>query len=149
MVAQDRFGLFVMAVAILACLIEPAAADPAGDLDWIVAARAGEDLGARDQKLPLRLDETSSELEMLMLSALRLYQIVLSTQDRPGCMFYPSCSEYAKQVIARHGILAGLLMAADRLQRCNGVNRELYPFDPTRGKLLDPPPERFGRKKKE
>jgi putative membrane protein insertion efficiency factor len=77
-------------------------------------------------------------MEMAGLTALRLYQVVLSSQDGPRCMFYPSCSEYAKLALAEHGIFAGSLMAIDRYLRCNGTNRELYPYDPVRRKLLDP-----------
>jgi len=55
-------------------------------------------------------------------------------------MFHPSCSEYAKLALAEHGIFTGSLMAIDRYLRCNGTNRELYPYDPVRRKLLDPVP---------
>jgi putative membrane protein insertion efficiency factor len=35
------------------------------------------------------------------------------------CRYYPSCSEYAAQAIARFGILRGLVLACWRLLRCN------------------------------
>lgn len=147
MVAGKRCFLIALIVSILICGAGSAAADPAGDLSFIIAAREREDSKTRAERISSVPSGTSSELKMLMLSAVRLYQILISTQDRPGCMFHPSCSEYAKLAIGRYGILIGLLMAADRLQRCNGVNRELYPLDPVRGKLLDPVPERPGGKR--
>jgi putative membrane protein insertion efficiency factor len=92
-------------------------------------------------KAPLDLSQSTSELEMAAALLLRGYQVLLSSQDGPRCQFTPSCSEYARMVIRRHGLLAGLLMASDRYQRCNGLQRERYPLDPRTGRRLDPPPE--------
>jgi putative membrane protein insertion efficiency factor len=91
-------------------------------------------------KTPLDLSQSTSELEMAAALLLRCYQVFLSSQDGPRCQFTPSCSEYARIVIRRHGLLAGLLMASDRYQRCNGLEKERYPLDPRTGKRLDPPP---------
>jgi putative component of membrane protein insertase Oxa1/YidC/SpoIIIJ protein YidD len=91
---------------------------------------------------PLDWSRSGSELEMAAGLLLRFYQVFLSSQDGPRCQFTPSCSEYARIVVRRHGLLAGLLMASDRYQRCNGLDRERYPLDPRTGKRLDPPPER-------
>jgi putative membrane protein insertion efficiency factor len=96
---------------------------------------------AGSSKAPLDLSQSTSELEMAAALLLRGYQVFLSSQDGPRCQFTPSCSEYARMVIRRHGLLAGLLMASDRYQRCNGLQRERYPLDPRTGKRLDPPPE--------
>jgi putative membrane protein insertion efficiency factor len=76
------------------------------------------------------------------LTLIRLYQLVLSSQDGPRCMFHPSCSEYAKQALVEHGAIVGSLLAIDRYLRCNGADRDLYPYDPNLRKLLDPVPER-------
>ena len=35
-----------------------------------------------------------------------------------ACRFYPSCSEYAEQAVARHGALRGTWLALARLCRC-------------------------------
>lgn len=35
------------------------------------------------------------------------------------CKYYPSCSEYAKQSIEKHGILKGIARGAWRIVRCN------------------------------
>jgi len=34
------------------------------------------------------------------------------------CLFYPSCSEYARQAITEHGPLHGTLLSLGRLARC-------------------------------
>jgi putative membrane protein insertion efficiency factor len=48
-----------------------------------------------------------------------LYRYGLSPLLGPSCRFYPSCSEYAQQAIARHGVLRGAWLASKRLLRCN------------------------------
>lgn len=35
------------------------------------------------------------------------------------CRFYPSCSEYTKQAVIKHGALAGVWMGIKRILRCN------------------------------
>ncbi|MFA6547985.1 MAG: membrane protein insertion efficiency factor YidD [Candidatus Magasanikbacteria bacterium] len=35
------------------------------------------------------------------------------------CRFYPSCSEYGKQSIKKHGVVIGVLKAVWRVVRCN------------------------------
>jgi putative membrane protein insertion efficiency factor len=35
------------------------------------------------------------------------------------CRFYPSCSHYTRDAICRHGALAGSLLGALRICRCN------------------------------
>lgn len=39
------------------------------------------------------------------------------------CKFYPTCSEYAKQALWKHGIMRGTLMTAARLLRCNPFSK--------------------------
>ncbi|OHD28143.1 MAG: hypothetical protein A2V99_04465 [Spirochaetes bacterium RBG_16_67_19] len=112
-----------------------------GDQDPLGAWRQPRQEPATAAKAPLDLSLSTSELEMAAALLLRGYQVLLSSQDGPRCQFTPSCSEYARMVIRRHGLLAGLLMASDRYQRCNGLQRERYPLDPRTGKRLDPPPE--------
>lgn len=36
-----------------------------------------------------------------------------------GCKFYPSCSEYTKQSIIKHGVGQGLVLGFKRLGRCH------------------------------
>lgn len=46
------------------------------------------------------------------------------------CQFEPSCSEYARQVIARFGLIAGVRLALARLRRCDGRGGPGRRFDP-------------------
>ncbi|HEY8296399.1 MAG TPA: membrane protein insertion efficiency factor YidD [Candidatus Baltobacteraceae bacterium] len=64
----------------------------------------------------------SANVRSLLLAVLRLYKLVLSPLLPPACRFYPSCSEYAAQAIAKHGALRGSILAAKRLARCHPLN---------------------------
>ncbi|RTZ95988.1 MAG: hypothetical protein DSY90_11890 [Deltaproteobacteria bacterium] len=46
---------------------------------------------------------------------------------RGECPMYPSCSEFARQAIARHGLIMGWIMATDRLMRCGRDETRLAP----------------------
>ena len=55
----------------------------------------------------------------LLIALLVLYQRGFSRLLGPHCRFYPSCSEYARQAITRHGALKGLTLTFRRLGRCH------------------------------
>jgi len=52
----------------------------------------------------------------------KIYQVVISSQDGPNCRYDPVCSVYARQAIERYGAFWGSIMAGDRLIRCNPYN---------------------------
>jgi putative membrane protein insertion efficiency factor len=58
-----------------------------------------------------------------LVGLIRGYQRFISPGLPPACRFYPSCSQYAIEAIARHGALRGSWLAARRLARC-------HPFHP-------------------
>jgi putative membrane protein insertion efficiency factor len=62
------------------------------------------------------------------LVLLRVYKRVISPLLPPACRFYPTCSEYAMEAIAKHGLIRGGILAARRLLKCS----PLHPggFDP-------------------
>jgi uncharacterized protein len=70
----------------------------------------------------------------LLVLLIRGYQAVVSPLFGQRCKYYPSCSEYAAQAIARFGILRGLVLAAWRLLRCNPWSRG--GFDPVEEQRL-------------
>jgi putative membrane protein insertion efficiency factor len=61
---------------------------------------------------------------------IRFYQLTLSSLIGRHCRYLPSCSDYADQAIARHGLWAGGWMGAARVCRCH----------PYGGSGYDPPP---------
>ncbi|HSV95754.1 MAG TPA: membrane protein insertion efficiency factor YidD [Spirochaetota bacterium] len=50
---------------------------------------------------------------------IRFFQVVISPQDGPNCRFHPVCSVYAAAAVERFGLLAGSVLAGDRVLRCN------------------------------
>ncbi|MBI2354281.1 MAG: membrane protein insertion efficiency factor YidD [Deltaproteobacteria bacterium] len=62
-------------------------------------------------------------LKSIALLVIRLYQRLLSPLLPPTCRFYPSCSEYSRESILRHGLARGARLALLRLCKC-------HPFHP-------------------
>jgi putative membrane protein insertion efficiency factor len=54
---------------------------------------------------------------------IRFYQRFIGPAFPPSCRFYPSCSTYALEAVAKYGLLRGSWLAAWRLMRC-------HPFHP-------------------
>lgn len=68
---------------------------------------------------------------------IRGYQCV-SRYTPAVCKFHPTCSEYTRQAIVRHGFWRGCFLGAWRILRCNPFSRGGY----------DPVPETFNLKSK-
>lgn len=60
-------------------------------------------------------------ITLLFSSLMYFYQNIISSQVNARCLYAPSCSEFSKGCIKRHGLLKGVLLTADRLQRCNRI----------------------------
>jgi len=61
-------------------------------------------------------------MRKIALFLIRLYQRTISQVTPPTCRFYPSCSEYSYQAIAKYGFFKGGWMAVKRIARCNPFN---------------------------
>jgi putative membrane protein insertion efficiency factor len=83
--------------------------------------------------------DIENESSLLSILLIRLYQVVISPQTPPSCIFYPSCSQYGLLSIKKYGVILGILMTADRLERCNRGALRGYPFHPETGRRFDPP----------
>jgi len=55
----------------------------------------------------------------ILVAPIRFYQLCISPLTPPVCRFTPTCSEYARQAIIKHGPLRGLYLAIRRLLRCH------------------------------
>jgi len=58
-------------------------------------------------------------LAKLLVLPIRFYQVCISPLLGPSCRFTPTCSEYARQAILKHGPIKGLGLAIWRILRCN------------------------------
>ncbi|MCX5852439.1 MAG: membrane protein insertion efficiency factor YidD [Deltaproteobacteria bacterium] len=61
-------------------------------------------------------------MKRFFIFIIRSYQVMISPYLPPSCRFYPSCSEYAKEAIDRHGVMRGLAMGILRILRCHPFN---------------------------
>lgn len=62
-------------------------------------------------------------VKKISLMIIVFYQRFLSPLKVPTCRFYPSCSSYALQAIAKYGVVKGFFLAFRRFFRC-------HPFHP-------------------
>lgn len=62
----------------------------------------------------------------LALGLIRFYQLGVSPLLPPACKFYPTCSQYGYEAIAKHGLLKGGALALWRVLRCNPFNKGGY-----------------------
>lgn len=68
----------------------------------------------------------------LCVGLISAYQYLIApVLSRGACRYAPSCSEYAREAIERHGVVAGCWLAGRRLLRCH----------PWGGSGFDPVPE--------
>jgi len=66
---------------------------------------------------------------------LKVYKRMVSPFLPPACRYVPTCSEYAAEAVARHGVFHGTMLACWRLLRCNPLARG--GFDPVPKKKLE------------
>jgi len=73
-----------------------------------------------------------------LLAAIRFYQALFAPMMPLGCKFYPSCSRYAAEAIARHGAIRGVQLALARLWRCRPFTQGGVDLVPEAAELSHP-----------
>lgn len=73
-------------------------------------------------------DALQQALSRGAVRGIRIYQQVVSPWLRPACRFQPTCSEYAADAIAAHGLARGGWLGLRRLCRCHPLGGS--GFDP-------------------
>ena len=58
-------------------------------------------------------------MKAVLLLLIRLYQYTLRPLLGANCRFYPSCSDYAREAVDRHGVWKGVALAVRRILRCH------------------------------
>jgi putative membrane protein insertion efficiency factor len=89
--------------------------------------RAFEAAAARGKDAPVS-GRARSIGAWVLLGFVRVYIVFLSPFFGGACKFYPSCSNYAHEAIAKHGARRGFVLAAQRLLRCRPFTKG--GFDP-------------------
>ena len=58
-------------------------------------------------------------MQHLLIGLIRIYQVALSPFVGNQCRFTPTCSQYAREAVERHGAMRGAWMAIKRVSRCH------------------------------
>jgi putative membrane protein insertion efficiency factor len=58
-------------------------------------------------------------VKYLLLALIRVYQYLFRPLLGANCRFAPSCSDYAREAVEKHGALKGAWLALRRILRCH------------------------------
>jgi len=58
-------------------------------------------------------------MKEILIALIRVYQYAFRPLLGANCRFAPSCSEYARDAIEKHGALKGTWLATRRIVRCH------------------------------
>lgn len=61
-------------------------------------------------------------MQSLLIRLLRLYKMWLSPLLPSACRFHPTCSDYMRQAVERHGAFRGALLGLKRLLKCHPLH---------------------------
>ena len=61
-------------------------------------------------------------MRSLFIGIIKLYQILISPLLGPNCRFHPTCSHYAIEAIAKHGVFKGGYLSVRRLIKCQPLH---------------------------
>ena len=65
-------------------------------------------------------------IRKLFILPIILYQRLLSPILPSSCRFTPTCSEYTKQAIIKHGIIRGTYLGIKRISKCHPWGKSGY-----------------------
>jgi putative membrane protein insertion efficiency factor len=107
----------------------------------MTALRDADGTAARTARAALRFPGLAAR------GLIRLYRYTLSSLVGRTCRHLPTCSEYADEAIARHGLWAGFWIGLARFSRCRPLGT--HGFDPVPKRLPERArwflPWRYGR----
>jgi hypothetical protein len=69
-------------------------------------------------------------MQAVVIAVLKGYKLFISPLLPSACRYYPTCSEYMMEAVARHGVPRGVWMGVKRLCRCHPFHEGGY--DPVR-----------------
>jgi len=81
--------------------------------------------------------QKNSYFSVILKVPILFYQEFISSQMKPRCYFYPSCSQFTLEAIQQYGF-AGIFLGIDRIMRCNVFSEEKYPLYINTTSLYDP-----------
>lgn len=69
-------------------------------------------------------------MQTVVITLLKGYKLLVSPLLPSACRYYPTCSEYMMEAVARYGVPRGVWMGLKRLGRCHPFHEGGY--DPVR-----------------
>jgi putative membrane protein insertion efficiency factor len=69
-------------------------------------------------------------MQRVLIGILKGYKLFISPFLPSACRYYPTCSEYMMEAVAKHGPVKGVWMGLRRLGRCHPFHEGGY--DPVR-----------------
>jgi putative membrane protein insertion efficiency factor len=79
-------------------------------------------------------------MQSICVAALRGYKILISPWLPSACRFHPTCSDYMRQSIERHGVPKGLWLGVRRLSKCHPFHQGGIDLVPDSVNRLKPVP---------
>lgn len=135
----NRALRFIALCVLYASVVLFAPSTFAGEVTDLKFIRKHNPINGRGEQKIIRFNpQETSELTLVATGLIRLYQQFISSQDGPTCNFQPTCSRFGMRCIQKYGIVRGLLLTADRLLRCNGLQAQHHPKDNVTGRYVDP-----------
>jgi len=58
-------------------------------------------------------------MKYILIFFITFYQKLFSPWLPPTCRFTPTCSQYAKEALKKHGLFQGFFLALKRLLKCH------------------------------
>ena len=65
-------------------------------------------------------------MRYLAIGLITFYQRFISPYTPGVCRYTPTCSEYTKEAVERHGVWRGVWMGVGRLGRCHPLGSKGY-----------------------
>lgn len=65
-------------------------------------------------------------IKRILLLLIKTYQKFISPMFGRRCRFYPTCSEYSKQAIAKYGAVKGTYLSIKRILKCHPFHKGGY-----------------------
>jgi putative membrane protein insertion efficiency factor len=57
----------------------------------------------------------------VLICAILFYRAVIPDRLKPKCIYRPTCSQYAIEALRSFGLIKGIRVSLERLNRCNGA----------------------------
>jgi putative component of membrane protein insertase Oxa1/YidC/SpoIIIJ protein YidD len=78
---------------------------------------------------PLKRKERTTDENLLLESAIQVFQKYISPVDGQRCAMYPTCSAFAARAINKHGSVFGTFIFVDRLYHESDPSEQQVPIN--------------------